>query len=1750
MFELKGFQLSEKVYESETTLIYRGIREGDHVPVIVKALRADYPTREELERFDYEYRVAENLDLPGVVKAYSLENTGHSNAIVMEDFGAVALDAYLNSNAIDLTGFLEIALAVTDIVGDIHRHNIIHKDIKPQNMLLNPDTQEIKITDFSIAVQVKKETQSAMNPEKLEGTLAYMSPEQTGRMNRSLDYRSDFYSLGVTFYEMLTGRLPFECDDLLELVHAHIARQPVPPHQLPTSVPFQEGNIPKVISDIIMKLLAKATEDRYQSAYGLKADLEQCYQQWQSTGHIEEFEIGAQDISDRFQIPETLYGREDEIQVLFDEFAKTAAGETRMVFVTGPAGIGKSCLIHEIHKPLVERKGYFISGKFDRYKRIPYSALIQAFQELIKQLLTESQARVADWKSRLLDALGPNGQVVIDMIPELELIIGQQPPLPSLGSTESENRFNLTFQNFIHVFTQLEHPLVIFIDDWQWADSATLRLLKLMMADSENTYLLFIGAYRDNEVDASHPLMTTLNEIGQEHDPEIRSLGIQPLKSTHIRQLISDALTCSPEAEPLAKLIERKTQGNPFFVTQFLQTLYQENILRYASDTLCWEWDMAAVRTMEASDNVVDLMVKRLKNLPESTQEVLQLAAYIGNSFDLNTLSLIHEQSQETTLKDLWQAIEDDFVLPLDDNYKRLSVLRSKEIEVESRFTFSHDRIQQASYSLIPEEKRSALHLKIGRLLLNATEAENLEEQIFDIVNQLNQSVELITGKAERLKLAELNLIAGKKAKASTAYQSALDYLTTGTAYLSDTSWAEKYESTYALYRELAEVGYLTGNFEQAETISAITLKNAKTIVEKAEVYNMRIVHYTIMAKYDEAFQAGREALGLFGAELPETDTQAAFNVELGEIHDLLGGREIEAVIDEKEMADPNVQSTVQILEGLISTAFQSKPELFPLIIAKIVKLSLKYGSSRESALGYSAYSIILSSFFGNYTSGYKLLLALKNSEKYNIPALQCQIESTLAGMVNHWVNHMRSSIPLCDEAYKVSLEVGNFQFANYSIHAKSLCVFYQGSHLEQVLSELSGGLIFTQKTKNQMSESVIVGIYLTVLNLTAQTEDRFSFNSTGMSEASYLKTCQDNQLFMGLTISHILKAQVLYLYDKPAEALTCVLEAEKLLPTIMGFIPTAEHNFYHSLSLAALYSKVTEPEQQQYWEKLETNQQQMKTWADNCPENFLHKYLLVEAEKCRITGNDWEAATLYEQALESARTNGFIQNEALTSEVAARFWVSKGMEKFARACLREAYQGYQRWGATRKVEDLEKKYSELLSAHQFRGFRTTATSGIKDTSSTSGSKDVLDLVTVTKASQAISSEVHLDKLLTKMMRIVIENTGAERGLLILNRDGELVIEAEGKYEIKLQSIVVEDSHDLAKSIVNYVALTRASLVLHNAAEEETFTNDAYIMKAQPKSILCAPILYQGRLFGMLYLENNLSTGVFTEERLDLLQLLSAQIAISIENASLFANLEERIRERTVELTRAYEELKNSQLQLVESAKLASIGELATGIAHELNQPLAYIRGNAQMELMGGRDQFDPDSAIETLEVVVEGTERMIRIINHLKEFARQTGTLDFVRVDVGEILSNSFILLDEQFKDKNISVVKYFDDNNLSTVFGNSNQLEQVFINMFTNARDALKDADDPVLAVKTECREQNLVVSFSDNGRGIPEANLGKIFDPFFSTKDVGKGTGLGLSISYGIIKEHHGDICVSSVEGEGTTFEIILPTESELI
>ena len=1466
MTEPSGYLL-EPLREGADFTLYRGRQHGNPSPVLVVAVSAEQPSAQNLRRLEHEYSLAAELDPAWAARPLALARHEGRTILVLDDPGGEPLDRILEGDQgqpLDLTRFLHIAIGLATALGQVHRHGLIHKDIKPVNVLVD-DVGNVWLTGFGIASQLPYECQAPAPPEIIAGTLAYMAPEQTGRMNRSIDARSDLYSLGITLYQMLTGSLPFAAADPLEWVHCHIARQPTPPRD--------RAAVPEPLSSLTMKLLAKNAEERYQTAFGLEADLRRCLAEWESHDRIDPFPLGAHDASDRLLIPEKLYGREREIDALLAAFDRVVARSTpELVLVSGYSGVGKSSVVNELHKVLVLPRGLFASGKFDQYKRdIPYATLAQAFQTLVRQILVKSEGEVDQWRYALLEALGPNGQLIVNLIPEVEFIIGKQPPVRDLPPQDAQNRFQMVFRRFLGAFARPEHPLALFLDDLQWLDAATLELLEYLITDPDVRHLMLVGAYRDNEVNSSHPLIRTLGTI-RKAGAKMQEIVLAPLRLEDVGRLVADALHCERDAaHALALLLYEKTGGNPFFAIQFLTALAEEGLLGFDPEASAWIWDLARIRAKGYTDNVVDLMVWKLRRLSGATQDAIRQLACLGNVVDIATLTLVHGKSEEEIHTALWEAARTGLILRLEGSY-----------------AFLHDRVQEAAYALIPEGERATAHLRIGRALASRTAPEQIEEKIFEIVNQLDSGSALIDLPEERERVAELNLIAGRRAKASTAYASALNYLAAGRALLAEDSWERRYALIFSLEYHRAECELLTADLAAAEERLTMLSRRAGNVVDIAAIACLRLTLFTTLDRSDRGVEVCLEFLRRRGVHWSPHPTKDDVRREYERIWSQVGSRSIEELVDLPLMSDPECQATLDVLTEVVTPALFTDENLLSLVICRMVNLSLEHGNSDGSCFAYVWLGMILGPHFGDYRAGFRFgRLGYDLVEKRGLHRYQARAYMSFGNLVMPWTKHVQTGRDLVRRAFDTANKIGDLTFAAYTCNNLNTNLLATGDPLADAQREAENGLAFARKARFGLVIDIIATQLALIRTLRGHTPEFGSFNDELFDESRFERHLQsDPRLALPECWYWIRKLQARVYANDYASAIEAGSKAQQLLWTSPSFFEVAEYHLYDALARAAQYDTASIDERPQHLEALAAHHKQLEVWAENCPENFANRAALVAGEIARLESRDVDAMRLYEQAIHLAREHGFVQNEALAHELAARFHLARGFETTGVAHLRNARSCYERWGALGKVKQLDARHPRL---HEER----TPTS----LSATIGTPvGQLDVETVVKASQALSIEIVLPKLIEKLMRIAVEYAGAERGLLILLRGDEPRIEAEaasghGSSQVTVRQMAITPS-DLPQSALHYVIRTRERVVLDDALVRNLYSEDEYVRQKRPRSVLCLPIIKQTKLVGAFYLENNLTPCAFTSDRVAVLELLASQAAISLENARLYSDLQ------------------------------------------------------------------------------------------------------------------------------------------------------------------------------------------------------------------------------------------------------------------
>lgn len=1583
MGSLSQYTLTETLDVGPSHVIRRGLRNSDRRPVLVKLLDDKHPSQRDIARLRHEYIITTEIDAPGILKPNVLFRSGAGLALVLEDFDGRPLDEILRKGRLALPMALDIASCLAEAVADIHAHRVIHKDIKPHNILVRTaPTCAVKLVEFGIATRLAQETRRVARLDALEGTLAYMSPEQTGRLNRPLDYRTDLYSLGVVLYEMFAGRLPFATKDPTELVHSHIARKPLALHE-------RDEAIPEVISAIVAKLLAKPAEERYQSAYGLKVDLDECRERLRQTGSIASFSLGTKDAPLGLRAVQKLHGRDKERAALVSAFQRAADGAAELVLVKGPAGIGKSALVNELHEVIARKGGYLVSGKFDqRARNVPFTGISAALRELVRLLCVEPSERLARFQSAIREAAGANGKVLVDIVPEIERLIGPQPPVPDLGPIEAQNRAGLVFQNFLRVFTTREHPLVLFLDDLQWADPASLRLLSLLSTDPERCYLLIVGAYRDHEVGPGDPLSSTMAEV-RNQGASFDEIELRPLDLASARLFIADALGSSEEeVMPLARLVFEKTQGNPLFIAQLLRTLHDNGHITLDRESCTLRFDVTRVEATVAGD-LVDFMAAKIQRLEPLAQRILLLAACIGHRFDLRTLAAISEMSPAETAAALSQPLQEGLVLPLDSGHELAAEASSPDEAGPSvTYRFLHDRVQQAAYSLMEEPRRREIHLRIGRLLRDRSGDDDREGQILEIVDHLNLGAAGVVDRAERFELARANLLAGRRAKAAAAHQSAAAYLAAGMALLDDSSFDHDYELAFALHAERAECEYLNGQYQAAESLFDVLLARARSRLDRVRVYTLLVVLHTTRSQFAAAIRVGRAGLSLFGVELPETEEgfRAIFDAELVALKKNLAGRSIADLEGAPELTDPEKRAHLELLVKLRPSSFLSGAWLAAVIIVMPVNLCLTYGRSELAEPIFSGIGYTLISLRGMYDEARAFFrLSEGLAERSEETRFRCNAD-VLRGGHAHFFEHFHAALPLLDRARRVGLSTGDFPFASYACYHSMMFRFCAGDTLPSLQEELDRSFTLVERTRNGFTKAILVVGRQLVAALSGRTRSRTSLSDDDFDEATHLTTAKAQRFGFSVAFFHYAKALLALLYGDDRAVLAEAALSREAAGTAVFFSFATDLVFYEGLALARLYASATVHERERYRVLLHECQAKVEVWAKHCPQNYRHKELLLAAEIARIDGHPLEAADAYRKAIEAAAEGEFFHHQALANELAAMLFIESGQTATGYLHLEEAHRCYLLWGATEKADAIRAHYAEAYAPPREPTSRPRSlpSSGIP-----SGGMDLIDSTAVVRATQAIIAEIDLERLLDRLMRVMIANAGADRGVLFLARDGKLWAEAAMTVDPDVVHIGRESipagAADVAETVVFYVERTREPIVLGDARAPSRFSGDAYLAARPPKSMLCLAMVQKGSLAGILYLENHVTPDAFTQARVELCTLVATHAAIAVDNALLV----EELRRRSAELSESNRAMKdafdaltaasvamqktNEELarELVER-KQAEAARAALAVKlHRVQTPLIPITDSVMvMPIIG---TIDAERALHLVETALQG---------------------------------------------------------------------------------------------------------------------------------------------------------------------------------
>ncbi|MBP2076730.1 ATP-binding sensor histidine kinase [Oceanobacillus polygoni] len=1725
MVKLPGYRILDIVIENESWSLYKAFSLKDERVVAIKI--ENNQSRAEIK---HDFHIAKDLNTDYILRPIHLEKYGEDRYIITESFQGETLEARLKreTDPLDLRSFLMIAARLADVVSKLHQAHIIHKSLHPQNILLESRINEIKVTGFHHATTLSKEMQQTnISPYQFRDQIAYMSPEQTGRMNRALDYRTDLYSLGIIYYEMITERLPFELEHPAELIHAHLAK-------LPESPSVINAAIPEPISTIIMRLLEKMPEYRYQHAIRLKDDLEKCLKQLDETGDIQDIELSGQEPGRIYEKSRRLYGREEIVEQLIESFYRVQKGRTELLLVPGPSGVGKTSVVHELHKPLVKEKGYFISGKFVQLeKQIPYAPIVHAFQGLLRQIVSEGQTSIQQWGRRLNEALGPSAGVIANFIPEISWLIGEQGDVPDLPPQGVHNRFRNAIRSFIRVFATKEHPLVLFLDDLQWADEATLDLLDYLVSNPEDQYVLIIAAYRDNEVHIGHPFEVMLTKL-HEKDTDMTTIRVTTLQVKHVREWIYESFSLgNNDTEFLVQFIFRITQGNPFFIVQVIQTLLDEIIIDFHMEKGKWILNRQAMKQLPMSDSIIDFILKSINRLPKETIAILQLASCFGNRFGLKALAEIAKLTYMEVMKSLWHGLEAGLVMPIDSSYKWIYEGDRTGFEQAHlpTFLFVHDKIQQAFYTSLSKENQEKNHQLIGLELVALYDELEREAHIFEIVNHLNHSRNRLT-EEQQSNLVNWNWMAGVQAKNRAAPDAALNFFRVGKELLTENRWRKSYNITFKIMVGLGETQYLNHLFEEAEQTFEEILKNAKTIQEKLQVYDLKILLYSHIHEVERATNTVLEGLKLGGWNFKSNPTKVDVAKEYLLTKLTLKKKKKTDLLQLPAIKNDFVHAMMRTLINSNGPIYHWNQNLATILMLRALRLTLKYGDMESTALVYTNYALTLSAGSNNYDVGYHFgKLAMDQLEKYQDTSIKATVYFIFGTFVNHWKRPVRENLTYLERSQQLCIESGNLHLAGANASFITIILLIKGDNLADVKKGIERQHAFAKHNE-----------YVLADNFLDETIDWINVLSTTDEPVNWHYPDFTDDLSAQI-IHYTLRLQMTYLLDNEKEAIAIMDKLDSLVNGTFVLIMTPDTYFYHGLWTTRLMrrgklSKI------QGRKKLFRKLKKMKIWAKSSPANYRHKYLLLGAEWMQIVGND-RAIYLYNRSIRFATESGFLQDIAIGNQCAAEFYLANKLPKSAKPYLVDASINYLKWGAKRVAYRLYQAYPELIRKEEDRAFALHL------------GNESLDMNTIFETSKLIMDEVMFDKLLEKFMKRMLVNAGAERVFLLLNKDDALQLVAINDIhdEIKIyeQPRRMEMSSDFSTTIVHYVANTQEAVVLDDAANKGKFTTDYFIKQKNAKSILCLPIIYHRKLTGVLYLENNKSTNVFTKERVVLLTLLASQVAISIENTYLYASLEAKVEERTSLLNAANERLKHANISL-ENAEMERTQFLTT-ISHDLRSPIATIQNYVDAILDGVVEGEQRSNYLQIVKKRLTSLNKLVQDLFDLAQF--ETGnfsiTMDVVPID------QLFLHLCNQFElDVELAGLEFKRELSIATesdyplVEVDVQRMEQVMSNLISNA---IRYMEKGEIKLKLSLEnEGDAIISIADEGSGIAPSDIPYVFDQFY-TKGVGTkkaGHGLGLAICKEIMNAHKGKIWVESEEQRGTTFylsmKVLRGSESE--
>jgi predicted ATPase/signal transduction histidine kinase len=1742
-----GYEVSQRLSESASSAAYRATRLRDECPVILKVLKADSPEPDALLRYETEYEILKALEAPGIVRAWDIERYGQTVVLVLEDFGGSALDVWLNQwiksgpPGLTVVRFLELASRIADAVGQVHAGGVVHRDINPTNLVLNPATNVLKIIDFGLATRVYPKAPASDAAKPAAGTLAYLSPEQTGRTSRPVDHRADLYSLGVTFYQMLTGQLPFQSEDPLALVHAHLAK-------LAPRVTELRPDVPAVLSDLVMRLLAKAPADRYQSAFGVREDLERCLASCTDGKEVRPaaptFELGTRDDHCLLEIPDRLYGRAASIATTHAALGRTFRGGCSIVLLTGPSGVGKSALVAELREPVRRGGGYFISGKFDAYASgTPYAALTQAFEHWVALALTEPEDRLAHWRASILGTLGSHAAALTEVFPCLEQVLGTQPGTAALGPQESRNRFDLAFRTFVKSVCTAERPLVLFIDDWQWGDSASIALLSLLAMDETITHFMLVGAYRDENIAQDHPLEVLLAYLEAGGVP-FEVLRLTNLERADIVDLVHDGLRCSLEdARVVGELVHAKTQGNPLFARQFLRRICDDGCLSFDFSAHHWVWDAARITSHVSADNVVDLVAGRLGQLPRGTAHLLQIAACLGTEYRLDTLALVADVSPEQAWNDLGPAIAEDLVIALDPNQDDANAAKAM------RLAFLHDPIRQACYGQLGTQTQQRIHLKIARTLQAGAPTVAPEHRLFATVQQYQQAADSLRDPGERAEVVELLIAAADQAYAAAAFESASDYLERSLALMPEDAWRSRYEAMLGVHSRLATCLALTGEFQRLETICSSAESHANTDLDTARVRMARVMSLLLRARHTEAIARALDLIEPLGVDVPRALSPEEALRYFGETADWLTEERIRGLpnLPDAPSEAGIVLETAAMVNGPL---YSTSVHLCSVLVARMVRLCLERGLAPWSPVSLAAFAAGLCA--GLHDVAKTRLLATVTLDlferRFKSDGLVAPMNAYFGAFITHRYDHLRATLRQLAEGAEVGARSGSFEAAAYCAGWHSWHFVFVGAPLVQAEAEARKAVETCSRLRmdrlQQWSELVLE----LTLNLQGKAADPLILRGEGYDADRGLALALELGDYAEVLRIKFCWALLCFLFGPAHQAAALFAEAEAYLSYGVGLFLVPLHYFYDTLANSAMHATLAPQERAEILQRIRRNLEQMELWARHAPMNHRHRLALMHAEQAALTARPWDALRWYQQAISCAAEQGFVQDEALACERCAAFCVAQGQTELGRIHATRSRRLYTAWGARTKVADLDSMFApepastSPASEHRLSTHPAQRASVMDATSAERGAGN-LDVRSLLKAQQTLSETVQLDDLCAELIRLVLENAGAERAVLLYRDEGGWLVVGRGQVdgdtvEAGLR-LPLRDAQDLSQGIVNYVIRSGNAVVLSDANLDPQFGGERYLQEHRVKAVLGLPVCHKGELRLVAYLENNVTPGVFTEARLETLRLLSAQMAISLENALMYDRLETLVLRRTAELAEA-----KDRAEAASTAKSTFL----TKMSHELRTPLNGILGYAQLL----RQRTDEPALVEGLEVIRRSGEHLLTMISDLLDLAKtEAGRIELRpgKLRLRPFLESIISLVRSRAEEKALTLEWHAPLTLPNRVVADEAQLRRVLLNLLGNAikftdRGGVELTVESTGAADTEASAGTVTLRFtvSDTGPGLDLADRARVFLPFEQAGELGhqaEGTGLGLAISQELVRLMGGEIDVSSEPGRGCSF-----------